>query len=168
MSGRVWKFGDGIDTDAMAPGQYMKLPVEQLAQHCLASLRPEFAKDVREDDVLVAGTNFGVGSSREQAPQALRLLGIRYVLAKSFAGIFYRNAFNLGLAVMICPQAYTIPDGAQVLVDPLHGSVTLPEQGLVLQCEPVPSFLLEIVNDGGLLPHLKKRVSLQAGSTTAR
>ena len=99
---RIWRFGDGIDTDAMAPGQYMKLPIEELARHCLEGVRPEFAASVRPGDVIVAGANFGVGSSREQAPQALATLGVAGVVAVSFAGLFYRNAINLGLPVLVC------------------------------------------------------------------
>jgi 3-isopropylmalate/(R)-2-methylmalate dehydratase small subunit len=164
MSGRTWKFGDGVDTDAMAPGQYMKLPIEQLACHCLEGLRPEFAGAVQRGDVLVAGRNFGVGSSREQAPQALKQLGIRAVIASSFAGIFYRNALNLGLVALVCEQAERIPDDARIEVDPIRGRITLPAFGLTLDCEPVPAFLLEMVEDGGLLPHLRKRLARGAGT----
>ena len=97
---RIWRFGDGIDTDAMAPGEYMKLPIEQIAEHCMEVVRPEFAAAVRPGDVVVAGANFGIGSSREQAPQALVALGVAGVVAASFAGLFYRNAINLGLPVL--------------------------------------------------------------------
>lgn len=163
MSGRAWRFGDGVDTDAMAPGQYMTLPIEQLARHCLEGLRPEFAGAVQCGDVLVAGRNFGIGSSREQAPQALKQLGIRAVIAASFAGIFYRNALNLGLAVLVCEQAERIPDGTPVEIDPIRGHIVLPALGLTLDCEPLPAFLLDMVEDGGLLPHLKKRLARGAG-----
>jgi 3-isopropylmalate/(R)-2-methylmalate dehydratase small subunit len=162
MSGRTWKFGDGVDTDVMAPGLYMKLPIEQLAAHCLGSVRPEFAGAVQEGDILVAGRNFGIGSSREQAPQALKALGIRAVVAQSFGGIFYRNALNLGLIALVCPETDVIPDGAPIEVDPIAGRIALPEQGVSLACEPVPAFLLEMVEDGGLLPHLKKRLAHNA------
>jgi 3-isopropylmalate/(R)-2-methylmalate dehydratase small subunit len=162
MSGRTWKFADGVDTDAMAPGQYMKLPIEQVAVHCMESVRPEFAAAVREGDMLIAGSNFGIGSSREQAPQALKALGIRAVVAQSFGGIFYRNALNLGLIALVCPDTDVIPDGAHIEVDPILGRITLPGQGVSLACEPLPAFLLEMVEDGGLLPHLKKRMALKA------
>lgn len=162
MSTRTWKFGDGIDTDVMAPGLYMKLPIAQLATHCLESVRPEFAANVQEGDIVVAGRNFGIGSSREQAPQALKALGVRAVVAQSFGGIFYRNALNLGLVVLVCEQADTIADGVPIEVDPVAGRITLPQQGVSLACEPVPAFLMEMVGDGGLLPHLKKRLAREA------
>jgi 3-isopropylmalate/(R)-2-methylmalate dehydratase small subunit len=156
MSGRTWKFGNGIDTDAMAPGKYMKLPLAQLAAHCLELVRPEFAASVQDGDVLVAGCNFGVGSSREQAAQALKALGIRAVVAKSFGGIFYRNALNLGLIVLVCEQTDAIPDGVPIEVDPVAGRLKLAQHGTLLPCEPIPEFLLQMVEDGGLLPHLRK------------
>lgn len=162
MSGRTWKFGDGIDTDVMAPGLYMKLRIEQLAAHCLESVRPEFAGAARAGDIVVAGRNFGIGSSREQAPQALKTLGIRAVVAQSFGGIFYRNALNLGLIVLVCADADAIPDGVPIEVDPVGGRIVLPAQGTSLVCEPIPAFLLEMVESGGLLPHLKNRLARNA------
>jgi 3-isopropylmalate/(R)-2-methylmalate dehydratase small subunit len=162
MSARAWKFGDGVDTDVMAPGQYMKLPIGEMIAHCLESVRPEFAGGVRAGDILVAGENFGIGSSREQAPQALRELGLKAVVAKSFGGIFYRNALNLGLVVLVCADTDLIADGETVDVDPIAGQVMLPDQGRTLACEPVPAFLMSMVEDGGLLPHLKKRLERQA------
>lgn len=162
MSGRTWKFGDGIDTDVMAPGLYMKLPIAELAKHCLEGVRPEFAGGVQKGDIVIAGRNFGIGSSREQAPQALKELGIRAVIAKSFGGIFYRNALNLGLIVLVCTDTDAIPDGVPIEIDPIAGCITLPAQGASIACEPVPAFLLEMVEDGGLLPHLKKRLAHNA------
>ena len=162
MTGRVWKFGDSVDTDVMAPGRYMKLPIEQLAAHCLESVRPEFASAVQQGDIVVAGRNFGIGSSREQAPQALNALGIRAVVAKSFGGIFYRNALNLGLIALVCPDTDAIADGVAMEIDPIAGRLALPVQGIVLPCEPIPAFLLEMVEDGGLVPHLKKRLAREA------
>jgi len=163
MSGRVWKFGDNLDTDAMAPGQYMKGAIAELARHCLETVRPEFAASVRAGDVLVAGRNLGAGSSREQAPQALKALGVAALVAVSYAGLFYRNALNLGLAALVCAQAETIPDGAMIVVDHEAGRILLPEQGRTLACEPMPRFLLDMVKDGGLLPHLQKRLAAERG-----
>lgn len=159
MSARTWKFGDGVDTDAMAPGLYMKQPIEQLAAHCLESLRPDFAAAVKTGDVLVAGRNFGIGSSREQAPQALKTLGVSAIVAQSFGGIFYRNALNLGLIALVCAHADAVPDNTAIAVDPVRGLITLPALGKTLACEPVPAFLLEMIEDGGLLPHLQKRLA---------
>ena len=155
---RVWKFGDDVDTDAMAPGAYMKFGIEKIAAHCFEGLRPEFATGVRQGDIVVAGRNFGVGSSREQAPQALRHLGVAAVVAVSFAGLFYRNALNLGLPVVACPEAGAIEDGVLAQVDFEAGRIELPAAGRVLACEPIPAFLLEMLNDGGLLPHLRRRL----------
>jgi len=157
MTGRSWVFGDAIDTDVMAPGKYMKSPLDELASHCLEAVRPEFARSVRCGDVVVAGRNFGVGSSREQAPQALRALGVSAIVAQSFGGIFYRNALNLGLVVVTCPQADTIEDGVPIHVDPVAGWVHLPSQDRALPCDPLPPFLMTMVEDGGLVAHLRKR-----------
>jgi len=103
MSGRIFLFGDDIDTDQLAPGQYMRGGIEAIATHCLEAIRPEFAQTVRPGDIVVAGRNFGAGSSREQAAEALRHLQVAGVVALSFAGIFYRNAVNLGLPILIAP-----------------------------------------------------------------
>lgn len=158
-SPRVWKFGDDVDTDAMAPGTYMKFSMDVIAQHCLESLRPEFPGHVCRGDVIVGGRNFGVGSSREQAPQALCFLGIAVVVATSFAGIFYRNALNVGLPVVTCNEADLIADGSRIKVDYAAGRIELSEQGRVLSCEPIPAFLVEMLNDGGLMRHLRRRLN---------
>jgi 3-isopropylmalate/(R)-2-methylmalate dehydratase small subunit len=152
--GRIWRFGDGIDTDAMAPGQYMKLPIEELARHCMEVVRPEFAAGVRPDDVVVAGANFGIGSSREQAPQALVTLGVAGVVAVSFAGLFYRNAINLGLPVLVCRDIEPLQDGAAVSLDAARAVLTLGD-GSIVELEAMPRFLLDIIEAGGLVPHLK-------------
>jgi 3-isopropylmalate/(R)-2-methylmalate dehydratase small subunit len=151
---RIWRFGDGIDTDAMAPGQYMKLPIEELARHCLEGVRPEFAAAVRPGDVMVAGKNFGIGSSREQAPQALAILGVAGVVAASFAGLFYRNAINLGLPVFVCRDVERVEDGVIAFLDAPQAKLRL-EGGAIVALEPMPAFLLDIVQAGGLIPHLK-------------
>ncbi len=163
-TGRTWKFGNDVDTDTMAPGAYMKFGIETIAAHCLEGLRPEFATRVRPGDIVVAGRNFGVGSSREQAPEALRHLGVAAVIAVSYAGLFYRNALNLGLPVMVCAAADTIEDGVAAQVDFEAGRIELPAARRVLACEPIPRFLLEMLNDGGLVPHLARRIN--ARSTT--
>jgi 3-isopropylmalate/(R)-2-methylmalate dehydratase small subunit len=158
IQGRAWVFGDNIDTDLLAPGHAMRKPLEELAQHCLEAVRPGFAKDFRRGNIIVAGNGFGIGSSREQAAQALRFLGASVVLARSAARIFYRNAFNLGLPVMVLPEAGEIAEGDQLEVDPAAGIVRNVTQGKEYRTEPVPGFLLEIVADGGLIPHLHKRI----------
>ena len=160
MSGRAWKLGDNLDTDVLAPGKYMKFAIEEIATHCLESVVPEFASTVKRGDVVVGGRNFGVGSSREQAPQALKLLGVSTVIAESYAGLFYRNALNLGLAVVVSTDAARIADGDRVSVDPERGVITVENaQGSQqLACEPVPAFLMEMVRAGGLVPHLEKKL----------
>ena len=156
--GRAWVFGDNLDTDVLAPGQYMKLGIEELARHCLESVDPEFAGNVQQGDIVVGRRNFGTGSSREQAPQALKQLGVAALVAESFAGLFYRNALNLGLAAVVCPDAQRIRAGDRVRVDPEAGRIENLSTGDVLACEPIPSHLMQMLRDGGLVPHLEKRL----------
>jgi len=157
IGGRAWKFGDNIDTDVLSPGIYMKLPPEELATHCLEAVDPAFASGVRSGDIVVAGENFGMGSSREQAPQALKILGVGAVLAKGFARIFYRNAFNLGLPALFFPQADEISAGDRLEVDLASGQVKNATTGKSYSVEPIPPHLLEMILAGGLIPHLKSR-----------
>lgn len=160
MSGphRVWRFGADIDTDVLAPGAYMKLGIEGIAPHCLEAVRPEFACGVKPGDVLVAGPNFGIGSSREQAAGALVHLGVAAVIAPSYGGLFFRNAFNLGLLLLTCPDAGTLRDGEAVTLDEQAPSVVAPD-GRVLRCDPVPDFLLAMVRAGGLFRLLQHRLA---------
>ncbi len=162
-TGRAWVFGDNIDTDLLAPGPYMKGPIEQLALHCLEALDAEFARAVRLGDILVAGDSLGIGSSREQAVHALKHLGIRVVLARSFGRIFYRNAMNLGLPALVCPGLDTVRTGDELRVDMVGGVVENLSTARVDACEPIPPHLLEMLEAGGLLPHLEKR--LRRGTT---
>jgi 3-isopropylmalate/(R)-2-methylmalate dehydratase small subunit len=161
VSGRAFVFGDDIDTDALAPGRYMKGSIEELAQHCLEAIAPGFAKDVRPGDVVVAGRNFGMGSSREQAAQALKVLGVAAVIAKSFGGIFYRNALNLGLPVVVCAEADSIRAGDRLSFDLAGGAVVNETSGRTLPSEPLPQFLRDMLADGGLVPHLERRFARQ-------
>lgn len=154
---RVWKFGDGVDTDVLAPGLYFKLPADEAVKHCLESLRPEFVAEVGKGDVFVAGDSLGIGSSREQAPANLKMLGISAVIAKSFARIFYRNALNIGLPALACPDCDRISDGDRLTVDPIAGTIRNETKGETYACDPIPEHLMEMIGDGGLMPHLKKR-----------
>ncbi|MDA0800329.1 MAG: 3-isopropylmalate dehydratase [Proteobacteria bacterium] len=158
---RLWKFTELIDTDVLAPGLYMKSPLAELATHCLGAIRPEFADAVRPGDVMLSGPNMGVGSSREQAAEVLKFLGIKAVVAPSFAGIFYRNAINLGLpAFTISPAAFAHPkleDGASVRFTFDTAELVLADHGVTIELEPLPQFLREMILDGGLVPHLEKR-----------
>ena len=158
---KVWRLGADIDTDVLAPGAYMKHNIDVIAQHCLEAVRPEFAAQVKPGDVLVAGANFGIGSSREQAAGALVHLGVRAVIAPSFSGLFFRNAFNLGLLLLTCEQALQIQEGDTVGFD---GRNLLRAQGEPLPCAPIPDFLMDMVQAGGLLRLLKQ----QAQQTSSR
>jgi len=156
---RVWRVGADIDTDALAPGAYMKFGIDEIARHCLQRVRPEFAAQVRPGDVLVAGPNFGIGSSREQAAAALVRLGVAAVIAPSFNGLYFRNAFNVGLLLLTCPQAESLADGERIMFDATAGRVVREQGGAhsELHCETVPAFLMDMVRAGGLLNLLKQR-----------
>ena len=152
---KAWVFGDDVNTDAIAPGRYMKGAIHELAAHSLESLDESFSRNVKPGDFVVAGRNFGCGSSREQAPEALRHLGVAALVAESFAGLFYRNALNLGLPALVCAQARKIRAGDLLEVD-FAGRVKNLSTGETHACEPIPPHLLEMVRDGGLLAHLLK------------
>ena len=156
--GRAWVFGDDLNTEALAPGRYMKFSIEEIAKHCLESVDPLFAAQVHAGDVVVGGKNFGAGSSREQAAAVLVHLGIAAVLAPSFAGLFYRNAFNLGLPLLVCSEAGSVLPGDFLEVDLEGGRIANLTQRRSLDCEPVPAHLMALIRDGGLLGHLKKRL----------
>ena len=159
VTGRVWKFGDEINTDVMAPGIYFKLPIEEAILHCLEAVDPKFAQAVQPGDIVVAGHNFGVGSAREQAAMAFSGLQVGAILAVSFARIFYRNVLNLGVPALILPQATEINAEDQVRVDPVAGRVENLTQNVVYSVEPIPAHLMEMINAGGLMPHLKRRIA---------
>lgn len=154
---KVWRFGADIDTDQLAPGAYMKLGIEGIAPHCLEAVRPEFAGAVRPGDVIAAGPNFGIGSSREQAAAALVQLGVRAVIAPSFSGLFFRNAFNLGLLLLTCREAGELREGEQVALD-LQGMAVVSADGRRLACDPIPEFLLDMVQAGGLMNQLRRKL----------
>ena len=155
--GHAWVYGDDINTDVLYPGAYLKGAVEEAAKHCLEAIDPTFVPNVKKGDIVVGGENFGIGSSREGAAEVLLMHGVPVVLAKSFARIFYRNAFNLGLVALVCKETDRIAKGDELNVDPAAGTVENKTKGETYSCETVPPHLMEIVNDGGLMPHLKKR-----------
>ncbi len=154
---KVWRLGADIDTDQLAPGAYMKLGLADIAAHCLEGVRPDFAGAVRPGDVIAAGPNFGIGSSREQAAGALVQLGVKAIIAPSYSGLYFRNAFNLGLLLLTCSQAEQLEEGEQISLD-LPGRAVVRAGGQRLSCDPIPDFLLDMVHSGGLLPQLKKRL----------
>jgi 3-isopropylmalate/(R)-2-methylmalate dehydratase small subunit len=159
---RVWRLGADIDTDVLAPGHAMK-NVDTISQYCLESVRPEFAGSVRPGDVIAAGPNFGIGSSREQAASVLVQLGVSAVIAPSFGGLYFRNAFNLGLLLLTCKEAELLAEGEQVQLD-LSGdtpTIVSAAHGSLL-CEPVPDFLMDMVRHGGLLNQLRQRLGKKA------
>ncbi|MGH8725989.1 MAG: 3-isopropylmalate dehydratase [Burkholderiales bacterium] len=142
----------------------MKLGIEEIAKHCLEAVSPEFSKEVKPGDVVVAGRNFGAGSSRDQAPAALKHLGVAALLAESFAGLFYRNSLNLGLPALVCPEAKRIRAGDDVKIDFDASQVVNLTTAEKLAFEPIPAHLMEMVRDGGLLPHLEKRLKCRTTS----
>jgi len=157
-AGRAWVFGDDLTTEALAPGRYMKFGIDEIAKHCLESVDPLFAAQVHAGDVVVGGKNFGAGSSREQAAAVLVHLGVGAVVARSFAGLFYRNAFNLGLPLLVCSEAGSVLPGDFLEVDLEGGRIANLTQRRSLDCEPVPAHLMALIRDGGLLGHLEKRL----------
>ena len=161
--GRVWRFGDNIDTDVLAPGIHMKKGIAELASHCLEAVDPDFAKQVQPGDIVVGGRNFGMGSSREQAVEALKQLGVAVIVAKSFAGIFYRNALNYGLLALVCAETDRIDAADRLRVDGIAGEIQNLTKGETLACEPLPPHLVAMIGDGGLIPHLEKKFSSQRG-----
>ena len=161
---RAWVLGDNVDTDVITPGRYMKFGIEEIAKHCLEPVLPGFSKEVKPGDLVVGGRNFGAGSSREQAPAALKHLGVAALVAESFADLFYRNALNLGLPALVCPQAKQIRDGDAVRVDFEKSLLMNEATKQAYAFEPIPPHLLEMVRDGGLLAHLEKRLKCRTTS----
>ena len=156
FSGKVWVLGDDIDTDIIIPTEYLALEtVNDMAPYAFSPLRPELAAQIKEGDIIVAGKNFGCGSSREQAPSVLKALGIKAVIAKSFARIFYRNSINIGLPVIVCKDLYEhVEDGGQADLDLSAGTVTV--DGQVFSCTKLPEYMQNILNAGGLIASLNK------------
>jgi len=160
FKGRVWKFGDNIDTDAIIPARYLTTSdPEALAAHCMEDADPEFVKKIRAGDIIVAGENFGCGSSREHAPIAIKYAGISCVVAKSFARIFYRNAFNIGLPIFESKDLWDkVSEGQEIEVDGDNGSIRIIDSCTApLLIHPIPPFMQELIQDGGLMKHLTKK-----------
>ena len=159
MYGNVWKFGDDVDTDAVIPGRYLVInDPEGLAEHVFEGVRPEFARNVKVGDIIVAGSNFGCGSSREHAPLALKGAGIRCIVGGSFARIFFRNAINIGLPLLECADYDTIDEGDEIEVDLSTGIITNETKNEQYQATPLPDFLQRIVECGGLIEYARELV----------
>ncbi|MDD5723871.1 MAG: 3-isopropylmalate dehydratase small subunit [Syntrophales bacterium] len=156
VEGRIWKFGDDVDTDVIIPARYLNVSAEaELAKNCFADIRPDFATDVAAGDILVAGKNFGCGSSREHAPLAIKAAGIRVIIAESFARIFYRNAFNIGLPLLESVEASQgLSDGEKAVVDLASGRIE--GGGDTFQAKPIPDFMAQLIAAGGLVAYVRK------------
>lgn len=157
--GRAFVFGHDIDTDAIIPARYLNvIEPEELAKHCMEDADRSFTERVRPGDVIVAGKNFGCGSSREHAPLALKAVGVSCVVASSFARIFYRNSFNIGLILVECLGAVeNFSEGEEIEVDLESGLVGNKSRGTELTFQPIPDFMLELVDAGGLIPYILKK-----------
>jgi 3-isopropylmalate/(R)-2-methylmalate dehydratase small subunit len=159
LEGKVWKFGSDVDTDAIIPARYLnQTDAAELSKHAMEDERPEFNKEVKKGDILVAQRNFGCGSSRAHAPLALKAAGISCIIAESFARIFYRNGFNQGLPLLESREASeAINDGDLVQVDLSTGEIFDLTQQRKFLAKPIPAFMQELISDGGLIPHLQKK-----------
>ena len=157
--GRAWKFGHDIDTDAIIPARYMnRSEPEYLAAHCMEDADISFAGSVKNGDIIVAGKNFGCGSSREHAPIAIKAAGVKAVIAESYARIFYRNALNIGMPILECPEAVAgIEAGDEVEVDLVSGRIENKTKKATFQARPFPPFMQELINAGGLIPYVKEK-----------
>jgi 3-isopropylmalate/(R)-2-methylmalate dehydratase small subunit len=161
LKGKIWKFGDHIDTDAIIPGRFLTINnPDELAKHAFEGTRDEFAKKVQEGDVIVGGRNFGCGSSREHAPLALMGAGVKVVIARSFARIFFRNSINVGVLPIVCPDADKIADGAKISLNIKEGF--LEADGKKHAIEPVPAFMQGIIDAGGLVEYAKNLKEIPA------
>jgi len=160
LQGKTWKFGSDVDTDAIIPARYLNTsdPAE-LARHCMEDADPAFPDKVKPGDIIIAGKNFGCGSSREHAPIAIKAAGVSCVIAKTFARIFYRNAFNIGLPIFEAPEAAEeIKEGDEVTVDAGSGIITNKTTGKTYQATPVPPFMQQIIAAGGLINYVAERM----------
>ena len=157
FEGTVIKYGDNVDTDVIIPARYLNTSdKKELASHCMEDLDTTFAGRVKQGDIMVAGQNFGCGSSREHAPIAIKESGISLVIAKSFARIFYRNSINIGLAILECPEAVdAIEEGHQVEADLDNGVITDKTNGKTFGTKPFPEFIQSIITNGGLVESIK-------------
>jgi 3-isopropylmalate/(R)-2-methylmalate dehydratase small subunit len=159
VKGNVFKYGNDVDTDVIIPARYLNTTSEsELASHCMEDIDKSFVKRVKVGDIMVAGDNFGCGSSREHAPIAIKASGVSLVIANSFARIFYRNSINIGLPILECPEAVTnISEGDVVSCELSSGIIKNETTGKQFKAQPFPEFIQQIITDGGLIAHLKKR-----------
>jgi 3-isopropylmalate/(R)-2-methylmalate dehydratase small subunit len=163
LTGRVWKYGDDVNTDVIYPGKYTytELPPKEMAKHALEDLDPSFAEEVRPGDIIVAGSNWGCGSSREQAVTCLKYAGVGAIIAKSFARIYFRNAINQGLPIAQCAAVEGVEQGEEITVDFSAGKVVTPRGEYSFP--PLSGFVMGILEDGGLIPHVRRQLGIEVG-----
>ena len=159
VTGKVFKYGDNVDTDVIIPARYLNAPSpEELAKHCMEDIDPAFATTVQPGDIIVGGANFGCGSSREHAPISIRACGVACVIAASFARIFYRNSINIGFPILECPEAAAaVQNGDTISVDFATGIIHDDTTGEEFKAVAFPAFINRIIEHDGLLPYLKAR-----------
>ncbi len=169
LQGKVWKYGNNIDTDVIIPARYLNMSTaEELAQPCMEDIDPAFARAVSQGDIIVGGRNFGCGSSREHAPLAIKGAGVSCVIAESFARIFYRNAINIGLPILVSPEAARdATTGDRLIVDLETGSITNTHLGKTYRTSPFPPFIMQIIEAGGLIPYTQAQVHRRAAKESA-
>lgn len=156
ITGKVWKFGDDIDTDLIIPARYLNTSdPKELAKHCMEDVDPDFAGSVEISDIIVGGKNFGCGSSREHAPIAIKAAGVSCVIARGFARIFYRNAFNMGLPILECEDTEIFKTGQKLSVDFDTGEIVLLDTNTLFSTKPIPPFMQELVQSGGLMKYIE-------------
>jgi 3-isopropylmalate/(R)-2-methylmalate dehydratase small subunit len=160
VRGKVLKYGDNINTDIISPPQYMEYSIAEAAKYAMSAIDPDFATKIQKGDIMVAGANFGSGSSRETSPLTLKYLGVGAIVAKFFARIFYRNAINVGIPVIECDEVDKIRDGDSIEIDLAEGMITNVTRHEKYKCSAIPPHILELINDGGLVPYLKKSVNI--------
>ena len=158
VKGKIWKFGDNIDTDAIIPARYLTTSdPQELACHCMEDADHKFVTKMKAGDIIAGGENFGCGSSREHAPIAIKAAGISCVVAKSFARIFYRNAFNMGLPIFESRELFeAVKEGEEIIVDSIAGTITLIAKNQIFRINPIPPFMEQLIADGGLMKHIGK------------
>ncbi|MDX2378662.1 MAG: 3-isopropylmalate dehydratase [Acidimicrobiia bacterium] len=163
IEGKVWKFGDHVDTDVIVPGKYLVHDLAQIAEHVMEGIRPDFAKQIASGDIVVGGSNFGTGSSREMAPRGLQAAGADAIIARSFARIFFRNCINVGLPPVECADADLIEEGQRVSIDVAAGKITVLDTGRELDAVALPDEISAILNAGGMENYLAAKF----GATSA-
>jgi len=163
LKGKAWKFGDDVDTDVIIPARYLNTSdPQELARHCMEDVDPEFVRKIASGDIIVAGKNFGCGSSREHAPIAIKHADLSAVIAGSFARIFYRNSFNMGLPILESEAAAIhIQTGDELEVDLDSGAIVNLTQGQSYRAEPIPEFMQTLLKSGGLMPYVQRKAKLE-------